>query len=420
VSQRYVTVAPDQTAVPPLTGPSLLAYRDTVAVQMEAYRELTELLKPRVEEEYRIRFKGADLDPAKTAQAVQKRAQEAARYVLPVSTFAYLYHTISGLTLLRYWRMCEAFDAPLEQRFVVGRMLEEVLKVEPGYRTLLEEPLEHDATLETKMLEAFRPDTTMRKVFRADFDSSLKGHTSLLVDWSQNAESVLADSVREVLSIPRSSLSDDEAIAWVLDPSRNAYLGETLNLRSHGKVTRALYHPHYVFRRRISHTADSQDQRHRMTPASRPLVRSLSLEEPDYILPALVEADDKARKCFQASMERAWDGIRRLTDHGVGAEFASYLLPNAVAVRFTESADLLNLHHKYTMRLCFNAQEEIWKASVDEALQIRSVHPRIGKWLLPPCGLRSGAKRQPPCPEGERFCGVPVWKNDISEYKRLI
>jgi thymidylate synthase ThyX len=119
-------------------------------------------------------------------------------------------------------------------------------------------------------------------------------------------------------------------------------------------------------------------------------------------------------------MERAWDGIGCLEKQGVGAEFASYLLPNAVAVRFTESADLLNLHHKFAMRLCFNAQEEIWKASVEEALQIRAVHPRIGKWLLPPCGLRSGAKRQPPCPEGERFCGVPVWKKYISEYKRLI
>ena len=59
-------------------------------------------------------------------------------------------------------------------------------------------------------------------------------------------------------------------------------------------------------------------------------------------------------------------------------EFAAYLLPNAVAIRFTESADLLNLHHKCAMRLCYIAQEEIWRASLDEALQIREVIPRIG------------------------------------------
>ena len=33
----------------------------------------------------------------------------------------------------------------------------------------------------------------------------------------------------------------------------------------------------------------------------------------------------------------------------------------------TESADLASLHHKLRMRLCYNAQEEIWRASLDEA-----------------------------------------------------
>jgi hypothetical protein len=316
--------------------------------------------------------------------------------------------------------MCEAFDAPLEQRLVVGRMVEEMLRVEPGYKALLEGPLDAEATLETKLWDSVSPDEATHKAFRVEFDASLMGQSSLLVDWSAHAENVLADSVREVLGVPKASLSDDDAIAWVLDPSRDTYFGETLNLTSQSKVTRTLYHPHYVFRRKISHTADSQDQRHRMTPASRPLARALSFSEPDYITPALVEADHEIHVFFQNSMNRAWDGVKRLKDQGVGDEFAAYLLPNAVAIRFTESADLLNLHHKHAMRLCFNAQEEIWKASVEEADQIRKVHPRIGKWLLPPCGLRSGAKKQPPCPEGERFCGVPVWKKDISEYKRLI
>jgi thymidylate synthase ThyX len=81
-------------------------------------------------------------------------------------------------------------------------------------------------------------------------------------------------------------------------------------------------------------------------------------------------------------------------------------------VRFTESADLLNLRHKHAMRLCYNAQEEIWRASVEEALQIREVHPLIGSYLLPPCGLRESAATKPYCPEGDRyvFGGVPGGK----------
>jgi len=97
-----------------------------------------------------------------------------------------------------------------------------------------------------------------------------------------------------------------------------------------------------------------------------------------------------------------------------------YLLPNAVAIRFTESGDLLNLRHKYAMRLCYNAQEEIWRASLDEVKQIREVNPFIGKYLLPPCALRDMADVLPVCPEGERFCGIKVWRLSLKDYKRII
>ena len=119
-------------------------------------------------------------------------------------------------------------------------------------------------------------------------------------------------------------------------------------------------------------------------------------------------------------MERSWAAIERLRALGVSPGSFSYLLPNAVAVRFTESADLLNLRHKHQMRLCYNAQEEIWRASLDEAIQIREVQPMLGRYLLPPCTLRSMAKAKPICPEGPRYCGVMVWKKDIAEYERVI
>jgi thymidylate synthase ThyX len=119
-------------------------------------------------------------------------------------------------------------------------------------------------------------------------------------------------------------------------------------------------------------------------------------------------------------MARTWRAIAKLRELGVPAETAAYLLPNAVAVRFTESADLLNLHHKLKSRLCYNAQEEIWRASLDEARQIRDVEPTIGRYLLPPCGLRLMTSTRPICPEGERYCGVPVWKLSIDQYARVI
>ncbi|HNZ96309.1 MAG TPA: FAD-dependent thymidylate synthase, partial [Thermoanaerobaculia bacterium] len=81
---------------------------------------------------------------------------------------------------------------------------------------------------------------------------------------------------------------------------------------------------------------------------------------------------------------------------------------------------LFHLHHKLTLRLCYNAQEEIWRASLDEANQIRAHHPRIGRWLLPPCGLRDRAGAKPICPEGPRFCGIAVWRLTPDTYRRLL
>jgi thymidylate synthase ThyX len=220
--------------------------------------------------------------------------------------------------------------------------------------------------------------------------------------------------------VSREFFNDEEAVELALNPAKNRLLGESLNLTTLSKVSRALYHASYTFRKKLSHTADSQDQRHRMTPASRPCLAAHLSAEPDYIAPDLIRQDEVVDKLYSEAMERTWSSISRLKSLGVSDEAAMYLLPNAVAVRFTESADLLNLRHKHAMRLCYLAQEEIWRASVDEAMQIREVNPHLGKFLLPPCGLRKLAATTPTCPEGDRFCGVPVWRLDVSDYHRLI
>jgi hypothetical protein len=72
------------------------------------------------------------------------------------------------------------------------------------------------------------------------------------------------------------------------------------------------------------------------------------------------------------------------------------------------------------MRLCYNAQEEIFNASRDEARQITAVNPTIGRYLGAPCALRYAAGARPFCSEGDRYCGVPVWKLGIEEYQRVI
>jgi flavin-dependent thymidylate synthase len=421
VSQRYVEVKAGNFAVPPMGPGEREIFEAAARRQQAAYTRLTELLTPLAGERYfglfpgRARGGGA----SKYASAIQKRAQEIARYVLPIATFAYLYHTVSGITLFRYRRLCDAFDAPAEQREVVAQMVDAVVAHDPLYRGVLQDPLSLEQTPEYAFFEA-RGGAKHDAAFAREFDAGLAGRVSKLVGWKTDNEGLLAGAVREVLGLPRANLSDDEAIRLALDPAKNTLLGETLTLTTHGKLSRALFHPGYTFRKKISHTADSQDQRHRMTPASRPTLPAYLSDSPDYIVPMLVAEVPEADDLYRQTMEESWEAIGRLRSRGVSDEFAAYLLPNAVALRFTESADLLNLHHKFAMRLCYNAQEEIWRASFEEALQVREVNPRIGVWLLPPCTLRHHASVRPVCPEGERFCGVVVWKKDVPEFVRSL
>jgi thymidylate synthase ThyX len=397
-----------------------LLYESEMERLTREYHELIELLNPAVSDAYFDRFPHRKNKSADYLKEIKKKSQEVARYVLPISTTAYLYHTVSGITLLRYWRLAKMTETPSETLALVTAMVDELLRVDPNYRIILEEPLAPEDYPEAEFLSMNRNGEA--KEFRREFDESLDGRFARLIDYKVNAEATLASSVREVLGLSINSMSDEQAIDFALNPSKNTILGETMVLTTQTKLSRALHNVHYTFRKRISHAADSQDQRHRMTPGSRPILHmQLSDDTPDYVTPLVIEhASQEAQDLFFGSIERSWKSYARLKELGMAQEFAEYVLPNATAVRFTESADLLSLHHKHAMRLCYNSQEEIWRASVDEAEQIRQTHPRIGKYLTPPCNLREMAGVRPICPEGARYCGVKVWKIDLKDYERVI
>lgn len=421
VSQRYVEVKSENFTIPPISGEALEIYVRTINEQIKSYKQLIELLQPVTANEYFKIFPGRKATSNKYEKDVRRKAQEIARYVLPIAVHTYLYHTINAITLLRYHRTCEQYDVPFEQKVVVSRMIDELLKVDPGYKLVIEKIPPLEETIEYDFLsKKLSDDLSLRKKFLNDFDQSIDGKTSKLIDYKVNNEKILADAIREVLGATVDELPDETAIDNLLNPKKNKFLADTFVITMHSKLMRTMYHPVYTFRKKLSHTADSQDQRHRTTPASRPVLHTHLTDIPDYIVPGLIGISSEAYKLYEETMYKTWESINRLRKMGVKNEYIIYLLPNAFPIRFTESADLLNLHHKLVMRLCYNAQEEIWRASLEEAQQVFEVNPVIGKHLLPPCTLRAEAGWYPICPEGERYCGVKVWKLDKSEFSRII
>jgi thymidylate synthase ThyX len=417
-SQRYVKLGEASAHVPPeLDGEARAIFTASVGRAWSAYRELTERLLPVTRgilgDLWNLDRRANQAFGRSVAREAEKKAIETARYVIPVACHTAMVYTVSGLVLHRLRRMARVGDAPAEAARVIGLMVAEVERLDPSFFGRVgDAPLEESAVVEAGLAPASLGDAAAIEAF----DKSLDGRTSRLVDWSQRAPEVVADAVRHALG--RADWSDAEALAAALDPSVNRYRLERLNVSTHSPAMRALAHAHFVFRKKLSHTADSQDQRHRTVPGSRPLLSRTVPGHPDVVEPELIANDPGCLALFEEIVASQWEARAALLERGIAPELALYVLPNALAVRFEESGTLLDLLHKWTMRSCLNAQWEIWQASMDEIEQVRAVHPTLMEHVGPPCVVRNGRAR-PRCTEGTHFCGVPVWRT-FPEVERVI
>jgi len=398
-SQRYVKLNEPRAFVPPITGEALDVYEQAVLKAWDAYAQLSALLK---DDAWAILKDLRYVRPTNTAarlraveREAEKKAIETARYVIPIGAFTSMVHTVSGIVLHRLHRMLNAGDVPYEAAMVIGAMAREA------------------------MPELQFPNTRASgDAFAAEFDRRLQGRVSRLRDWSAGAERVVADAVRATFGITTVEMDDAEAIDRVMNPARNPYRVDMLDVAYHSPMMRTLNHAHYVFEKKLSHTADSQDQRHRMVPASRPMMTLADTTQPDYITPRLIRQNAQAQVIYEQAMADAWAAKNRLLALGVPLEYALYVVPNAKALRLVESGSFIALQHKWTLRTCFNAQEEIYVASMDEITQVKEIHPQLGRFLGPPCVLRNKIV-SPRCTEGSHFCGVPVWNSFPNAERRL-
>jgi len=418
-SQRYVRLDRAQAFVPPASdrfgAAERTIYDRAIARAWEHYRALTKLLQPQAREILGDIWHVGPMSHPKRAEKVQrqseKRAIEVARYVLPVAAFTTMVHTLSGIVLHRLWRMQAAGDTPWEAAQVIGAMVEQVRTIDPQFFDRFDNaPMEDPPEWSGAPREG--------DAFVREFDTRLGSRTALLIDYSPRAIEAMAAAYRAVVGLTSAECADAEAVDRMLNPARNPYRRETLNIGVHAPIMRALQHANFTFAKKISHTADSQDQRHRMVPGSRPLLTLADTREPDYVTPMLIRDNPRAMELYDEAMREAWAAKNELLDRGVPLEFALYLLPNAKTIRLVETGSLLHLLHKWTMRTCFNAQEEIYQSSIEEVEQVRAIFPTLARYIGPPCYLRAGIST-PICTEGSHFCGVKVWQDFPNVQRRI-
>ena len=363
VSQRYAKMKIENFVYPSEGARS--AWEDFYAARFDEYERLIEILLPDVEA----------VVPKFRRKEARKKAQEMARYVLPVGMSAYLYHTVNIITLLRYIAVAKTMPECRSEAMVFAEMLAQKL-----------------VAMDASMAPLVEHAKAAQPVF-APFDmASLK--TKIGAD---DAKVKVYDVVGDATFDINANYADVLRYSQML-PDQGVLGGFSTYIR-------------------LSLSADAQNQRHRRSPAIRPAMAPRY--ERSHYTPPIIAKNAKALAVYVQSMEASYDFFETQREL-LGFGEAAYALPNAHEIELVERNDFTAFHHKAQMRLCYNAQEEIYDVVYEQARQLREMNLPGSEAFLPPCTTRFKLKIHPICPEGDHFCGVKVWKLDFEDYEREI
>jgi hypothetical protein len=327
------------------------------------YEDLIEKLSPIIEE----------ILPKFKKKEAKKRAQEFARYLLPLGMNAHLYHTINVITALRYINAAKVLPEAREEALEFVRLLEEeMLKIDEDLAPLIEFAKKESVVFP-----------------RIDIESIKKRHN-------------IKEKVK-VFDIVDYDFDLNENYAGVLRLS-NIFL-DTSILGSFNS---------YI---KLSLSADAQNQRHRRSMAIRPKLEDIYKR--DYYIPPIIQKNKEILDIYKRAVDYFYDFFEKEKE-SLGFGEAAYALLNAHNIEIIEHDDFNEFAHKAQMRLCFNAQEEIFDIVYEQVMQLRNAGVSVANSFLPPCTIRAQQKIRPICPEGDRFCGIKVWKIDLKDYKRII
>ncbi len=414
-SQRYVEIKDGSYLVPAtLTENQRLVYLQAARYANDSYFELLRLLGSEVRGRIVKMYPESGWRVGKTAERLEvkigKLSQEVARYVAPVGQLTVYDHTLNELQLLRLFRASTLPNFSDEARFVIAEMIRTVAEVDPTILSELRAPLsevESGGFYEEYVLQHKR-----------EFDALLGDRQSVIRGDLMGANVVLASAVRNVLGLPEVIMSQKDALDLLVNPALNPLLADVYESGMMDPLTSCLRQASVTFSSKLSHAGDSQRQRHRRTPGATPPIEATYDGNPDYITPLVIRENNGLKGKYNEIIEKMYDNVDSALKSGIPKNLALLLLPNAHAIRVTESGDIFDWLHRWKQRLCFLAQEEIFFASVEQVEQLAAVFPETRQMLLAPCGVRQSAGVRPRCPEGEKWCGRPVYGWTIERYKK--
>lgn len=382
-SQRYVKMKREKVYTPPFVGN--LDYDKFVNHIFSIYEELSKLLYPIASEKYYSIFKARKKHDNIYSKTIEKKCIESARAILPTAMLSHLYHTVNLTTLHRLRMEAHKSQTPDESIPLIKEMCRLVEERHPGiFRIQYEDqnPIYSETDYSRALFAVFEPE-------------------SKIVNFLPISEEQLVFIAK---NYDPSILSDDVYNSVMLDEDLLSTTGQLKNLVQ------------YTFEKSTTHYTDSQEQRHRELAQVRGNVR----ENARYSIPKIIQESTEATNKFREGIDVIRQFIFEANRYDENKKYTQYLLPNAVEVNTLTSGNLFGYLNKWKMRLCLNAQEEAFDIAMQEIEQVKKIHPNLGQWIGAPCHIRKWKGIKPICPEGDRFCGVPVWKEDITKVTRLL
>ena len=151
----------------------------------------------------------------------------------------------------------------------------------------------------------------------------------------------------------------------------------------------------------VSRVLTHQLVRHRIASYSQQSQRYVKAHDFDRIMPPTIAADEAARKKFDDCMEQLQRLYDELTEeHGIPAEDARYVLPNATETKIICTFNVRALYNFFSLRCCNRAQWEIRELAWRMLQECRKVAPVLFEKAGPDCAARGV------CNEGKMSCGI--------------
>jgi thymidylate synthase (FAD) len=149
----------------------------------------------------------------------------------------------------------------------------------------------------------------------------------------------------------------------------------------------------------VSRVLTHQLVRHRIASYSQQSQRYVKEHNFETIMPPTIAAKPEFKQKFDALCGKIQDLYNEMTDAGIPAEDARYILPNATETKIVVTMNARSLLHFFELRCCNRAQWEIRTLANQMLQEVKAVAPILFANAGPTCVTRRE------CHEGKMSCG---------------